>query len=133
MHFISKHLHLWLNKSLLIFAGTSHQLHYQKLCVSPLSRFCILEPKLYTLHVLDCQHKLFINSNFFCPALTKCAKINRGIPNSVNVVTNIVSNRMCYTPRSPFTNRHRFRDIFQKECLAWCFPNPLVIGYSTNT
>ena len=56
-----KHLHLWLSKSLLNFAGTSHQLHRQKLCNSTVCRCCLTEPELDTLHVLDCKQELFLD------------------------------------------------------------------------
>ena len=53
---IPKHLHVWLSKRLLTFAGTAHQLHRQKVCSSPICRCFLIEPELDTLHVIECNH-----------------------------------------------------------------------------
>ena len=62
---VPKHLHVWLSKSLLNFAGTVHQLHRKNLCSSPICRCFLIEPELDTLHVLDCTHDLFVDFKRF--------------------------------------------------------------------
>ena len=56
---IPKHLHIQINKSLLHFAGTSHQLDRQKLCYYNVCRCCFKDPDIDTLHVVDFIQDLF--------------------------------------------------------------------------
>ena len=56
-----KFLHLCLRKSFLNFASTAYQLHRQKMHSSPICRFCLIEPELDTLCVLDCKHELLLD------------------------------------------------------------------------
>ena len=74
---VPKHLHVWLSKSLLNFAGTVHQLHRKNLCSSPICRCFLIEPELDTLHVLDCTHDLFVDfKRFFCLIATRCSYVD---------------------------------------------------------
>ena len=61
MHRIPIQLHLWLNKRLRNFAGTTNELYLQKLCVYSLCRCCLLVSELDTLHAIDCEYELFMN------------------------------------------------------------------------